>query len=122
VSGGSKAYALWLRHKVTGEDKYVIRCRGITLDCRTAEVLTYERFKEHCLNFGKEKNFTMLDKKEKNFVRKRKGEIWTVHAKKKYEPKISKGHVNDDFKVLPFGYSNPIICARDNPYPCSCKK
>jgi Zn-finger nucleic acid-binding protein len=122
VSGGSKAYALWLRHKVTGEIKYVIRCRGITLDCRNSEKLTYERFKEQCLNFGSENNYTELEKKEKNFIRDKRGEIYTFHTSKKYEPRVSKGHVNDDFRVLPFGYSNPIICARDNPYPCSCKK
>jgi hypothetical protein len=34
VSGGSKAYALWLRHKKTGAYLYIMRCRGITLDCR----------------------------------------------------------------------------------------
>jgi hypothetical protein len=34
VSGGAKAYAIWLKNKKTGADKYIMRCRGITLDYR----------------------------------------------------------------------------------------
>jgi hypothetical protein len=121
VSGGSKAYALWLRHNISGEYKFVIRCRGITMDCRTSEKLTYEKFKERCLDFGKEDNYELLHY-DKNFKRDKTGKIWTVPFKKKYQPVISKGHVNNDYQVLPFGYSNPEICRRDNPFPCTCKK
>jgi hypothetical protein len=121
VGGASKAYAIWLQHKVTGEYKYVIRCRGITMDCRTSEELTYEKFKERCLAFGKEKNFVEL-KYDLNFKRDKTGKIWTVPFKKTFQPVVSKGHVNNQFHVLPFGYSNPIICAQENPYPCSCKE
>ena len=34
VSAGPKAYALWLQHKTTGEDKFAMRLKSITLDHR----------------------------------------------------------------------------------------
>jgi len=34
VSAGAKAYALWLRHKTTGKDKFMMRLKSITLDYR----------------------------------------------------------------------------------------
>lgn len=34
VSGGSKSYSLWMKNKKTEKDKFVMRMKGITLDCR----------------------------------------------------------------------------------------
>jgi hypothetical protein len=88
---------------------------------RTSEQLTYQKFKERCLNFGQEENFELLKYPDKNFRVDRLGEIWTVPLMKKYQPVISKGNVNEQHIIRPFGWCMPDLCAQENPYPCICR-
>ena len=46
VFAGPKQYALKLRHLRTGEIRYIIKCRGITLDKQNEGKLNFETFKD----------------------------------------------------------------------------
>lgn len=45
VSGGPKNYSIQLRHRQTGEIKYVVKVRGFSQTLKSSEVLNFESIK-----------------------------------------------------------------------------
>jgi hypothetical protein len=67
VCAGPKQYAIKLQHKVKeGEIKYVIKCRGITLNEENRAKLTFEKFKELVFKAYKEEGGEQEEAEEDN--------------------------------------------------------
>ncbi|KAL3113789.1 hypothetical protein niasHT_013848 [Heterodera trifolii] len=75
---GPKAYSLCFRDNVTGELKYKMKCRGITLDSNACARISHEKMKKMVLdNWGAPDNNVVFDY-ETNFRITKKGDILTV--------------------------------------------
>jgi hypothetical protein len=114
VSGGCKAYSLRMVHKTTGEEKGVLRLRGITLSGDVCEQIHLDSFKEAVLNFGNRANGEGLEKGPDdwtlaadypNFIMGSvaQGTIVSQHLHKRYQPIISKGVVSPGLIIKDFG-------------------
>ena len=44
-SSGPKAYALKIRHRITGKEQYAIKVKGITLNQEVSQVISFAKFK-----------------------------------------------------------------------------
>ena len=85
------------------EEKVVMKLRGMTLDKRSGEKLTFEKFKEMIVNYGETKPI------EFDSIRlgpDKTSRVFTKHTKKKYKPVQTKGLISkkEGYKVYPFGY------------------
>ena len=85
------------------EEKVIMKLRGMTLDKRSGEKLTFEKFKEMIVNYGETKPI------EFDSIRlgpDKTSRIFTKHTKKKYKPVQTKGLISkkEGYKVYPFGY------------------
>ncbi|KAL3080622.1 hypothetical protein niasHS_005140 [Heterodera schachtii] len=123
ICAGPKAYSLCYRDNVTGELKYKMKCRGITLDSNACARISHEKMKKMVLdNWGAPDNNVVFDY-ETNFRITKKGDILTVPITKQFNPTVNKGVLrNHGLKVVPFGYSSYEYCKPRNPYDCICKK
>ncbi|KAL3098458.1 hypothetical protein niasHS_000050 [Heterodera schachtii] len=62
ICAGPKAYSLCLRDNVTGELKYKMKCRGITLDSNACARISHEKMKKMVLdNWGAADNNVVFD-------------------------------------------------------------
>ncbi|KAL3068854.1 hypothetical protein niasHT_032979 [Heterodera trifolii] len=122
ICAGPKAYSLCLRDNVTGEHKYKMKCRGITLDSNACARISHEKMKKMVLNnWGAADNNVVFDY-ETNFRITKNGEIFTVPIKKQFNPTVNKGVIrNHGLLVVPFGYSTGDYCKAHNPRNCTCK-
>ncbi|KAL3089249.1 hypothetical protein niasHS_006970 [Heterodera schachtii] len=122
ICAGPKAYSLCLRDNVTGELKYKMKCRGITLDSNACARISHEKMKKMVLdNWGAADNNVVFDY-ETNFRITKNGEIFTVPIKKQFNPTVNKGVIrNQGLLVVPFGYSTGDYCKAHNPHNCTCK-
>ncbi|KAL3080203.1 hypothetical protein niasHT_035723 [Heterodera trifolii] len=122
ICAGPKAYSLCLRDNVTGELKYKMKCRGITLDSNACARISHEKMKKMVLdNWGAADNNIVFDY-ETNFRITKNGEIFTVPIKKQFNPTVNKGVIrNHGLLVVPFGYSTGDYCKAHNPHDCRCK-
>ncbi|KAL3096273.1 hypothetical protein niasHS_004911 [Heterodera schachtii] len=122
ILAGPKAYSLCLRDNVTGELKYKMKCRGITLDSNACARISHEKMKKMVLdNWGAADNNVVFDY-ETNFRITKNGEIFTVPIKKQFNPTVNKGVIrNHGLLVVPFGYSTGDYCKVHNPHDCRCK-
>ncbi|KAL3072343.1 hypothetical protein niasHT_030500 [Heterodera trifolii] len=112
ICAGPKAYSLCLRNNVTGELKYKMKCRGITLDTNACARISHEKMKKMVLdNWGAADNNVVFDY-ETNFRITKNGEIFTVPIKKQFNPTVNKGVIrNHGLLIVPFGYSTGDYCA-----------
>ncbi|KAL3072344.1 hypothetical protein niasHT_030501 [Heterodera trifolii] len=122
ICAGPKAYSLCLRNNVTGELKYKMKCRGITLDTNACARISHEKMKKMVLdNWGAADNNVVFDY-ETNFRITKNGEIFTVPIKKQFNPTVNKGVIrNHGLLIVPFGYSTGDYCKAHNPHNCACK-
>ena len=86
-----------------GTIEYVKHCRGITLDYKTDQRLSYEEMRRRIINIDKPEqplvlNYNMLRPSVK------KGDVHTQNLDKIYKPVITKGMILEDLRVVPFGY------------------
>jgi hypothetical protein len=108
VAGGAKQYAMKMQHKKTGEMKYIIKVRGITLDTNNAKNFQFEKFKELI------KQFVLLPHSEfKDYVMciynrfgpNSDSSIQTKNVMKKYAPHNQKSLIcSTTYIAYPFGY------------------
>jgi hypothetical protein len=115
VCAGPKQYAIKLQHKVKeGEIKYVIKCRGITLNEENRAKLTFEKFKELVFKAYKEEGGEQEEAEEDNefgnpvFAYNRLGpdkesRVFTRKMLKIYRCINTKGYANGG-TIFPFGY------------------
>lgn len=105
VCAGPKQYALKMQHKTKGEIKYVLRCRGITLDQNNSTKLTFDKFKQLVFaayneNHTEEKmpmfDYTRLGP-DKN------SQVLTTKITKIYRCVNTKGYEHNSF-IYPFGF------------------
>ena len=85
------------------EEKVVMKLRGMTLDKKSGEKLTFEKFKEMIVNYGETRPI------EFDSIRlgpDKTSRVFTKHAKKKYKPVQTKGLISkkERYKVYPFGF------------------
>jgi hypothetical protein len=114
-----------MENKETGDEEYVWRLKGIPLTVDNKEKMGFEEYKEMIKKFNgdapeeAEEIFTLT----KNFRIEKKGfdGIVTAPMNKRLRPVINKGVLIDEYKIVPFGWSDPYWCAQNNPNDCSCK-
>uniref|UniRef100_A0A914DWP8 DNA-directed DNA polymerase n=1 Tax=Acrobeloides nanus TaxID=290746 RepID=A0A914DWP8_9BILA len=105
MHGGNKQYGLKMIHRETGEEKRILKIRGITLDYKTCQKLHYDNFKEDMVkNFGNPHCALVLD--YKRIKVDSKARIATTHETKTYKPFYDKGIVMMDWTCVPPGYNN----------------
>jgi len=118
-SAGAKQYGMRLRHLKTGEIKYVLKLRGITLDMENAKKFQYEHLKTMVLQFGSYRKNNIIGEydikddneecvKEFNYSRKFGPDKFSrlltrCDVKKQYKPVNQKGLIRE-YVVYPFGY------------------
>jgi len=105
IGGGCKNYGMKLRAQ-DGTAEYVKHCRGITLDYKTDQRLSYEEMKRRILNIDRPEQPLVLNY---NMLRPsiKKGEVHTQNLDKIYKPIITKGMILEDLRIVPFGYQTP---------------
>uniref|UniRef100_A0A183C4N4 DNA-directed DNA polymerase n=1 Tax=Globodera pallida TaxID=36090 RepID=A0A183C4N4_GLOPA len=123
VCAGPKAYALWLRDNITGEDQYKMKLRGITLDSDACQQINYAKMVEMVMEkWGAVDNFCSFNYPSKNFRITKKGDIFTVPLTKRFNPTVNKGVIRSDgLRVVPFGYTDWEYCQLNNPNCCECQ-
>lgn len=106
ISAGCKNYGLMLKNKNTGIIEYDIKIKGFTLDEQTCQKLHYDEIKKQITNWGTDNPSDPISIIYPTFIRPNivKGKIFTTSQTKIYQPVITKGIVNNDFKVLEFGF------------------
>jgi len=128
-SAGAKQYGMKMRHRISGELKYVLKLRGITLDTANCRHFQYEHFRAMTLQFGNSLNnndetISTTTNEEENeqqassndesvkhhdFLYSRKfgpnqlSQIVTTPMQKRYKPVNQKGIIKQ-LVVYPFGY------------------
>lgn len=110
---GCKNYGL-LKYLIggTGEPEYDIKIRGFTNDKTTSETLTYKQIKKHVKLFGTKNSPLPITVPYPNSLRPKikEGTVYTDKTyKKKYQAVVTKGIVNNDYVVLPFGYRRKYL-------------
>jgi Zn-finger nucleic acid-binding protein len=106
ICAGPKQYALKMRQKTKGEIKYVLRCRGITLDQNNSTKLTFDKFKKLVLaayseNEAKEEDMPMFD-----YTRlgpNKNSQVLTTKMTKIYRCVNTKGYEHNSL-IYPFGF------------------
>nr|CAD2183233.1 unnamed protein product [Meloidogyne enterolobii] len=119
VGAACKAYALKMIDKKTGEEKSMLKVRGITLTSDICKKLHYTSFKESVLDFGRireENEFREISNNDdddevmvleySNFIRPnvKTGTIISVPFTKTFKPVILKGIVTRNMKIVDFGH------------------
>jgi hypothetical protein len=89
-------------HKKTGEENFIIKLRGITLNHENAKRLQYDTFKQMVLNFGTEQK--PVDCLFNKIGPNQDSKIMTKTLSKKYNVINRKGLVSSDFRLYPFGF------------------
>jgi len=108
VCAAPKAYSLELKHKITGEIKYDTKCRGATIDCRNAGKMNHTAMRQRVFNFmeGKIDDEELILDYPNKFKIERRGEVFTVPQKKKFQCVINKGVLLANGEIVPFGWSD----------------
>uniref|UniRef100_A0A914QLQ6 DNA-directed DNA polymerase n=1 Tax=Panagrolaimus davidi TaxID=227884 RepID=A0A914QLQ6_9BILA len=101
VIGGNKQYGYVLRNKETGELRYILKIRGITLDAKTCTKLHYEKFKKMVLEYSED---DVIDLEYQRLLPSRLGNVRSANIPKRYKVVYKKGHIGSDLIVYPFGY------------------
>jgi hypothetical protein len=104
---GPKNYGLLLEDKKTGIIFHELKIRGISLDYSSCQKLQYETFREKCLLFGTDdEKIIYMD--YDTFLRPdfKTGNVYTQPMKKMFRPVMSKGIVDNTYKLLDFGTLN----------------
>lgn len=87
-----------------------MKIRGITLSAATRGMLPYATFKALLMEYcGKGEAVVPVVVENSHFITVKKGgRIVSRRMRKKYRIVVSKGVVDDDYNVLPFGWNpNP---------------
>jgi Zn-finger nucleic acid-binding protein len=105
VCAGPKQYALKMQQKTNGEIKYLLRCRGITLDHHNSSKLTFDKFKKLVLAAYSEKD---EEEDMPTFDYTRLGpdkfsQVLTTKMTKIYRCVNTKGYEHNSL-IYPFGF------------------
>jgi Uri superfamily endonuclease len=88
--------------KKTGEEKYVLKLRGITLNHENAKRIQYDKFKEMVTSFG------IDDQQVETEIFKigpdQNSQVMTKFLKKKYTVVNRKGLLSNNLQLYPFGF------------------
>jgi hypothetical protein len=114
ISGGNKNYALRMIDNATGEEKTVLRVRGITLNGDVCKKLHFETFKKSIFNFVRIGNGEeIMDEDDEyiipvdypNFIQPnvKTGTVTSRPMRKIYRPIITKGIVCRNMIIKDFG-------------------
>lgn len=100
VSTGPKSYSFRVVNTKSGEDAYVTKVKGITLNVTNAEKINFESMRNQMINAP---HADPIEVDATRFVRDPDMRIRTVKRKKLFKPVISKRRLLD-LKTLPYGY------------------
>ena len=110
LSCGPKAYAMEIYSPKTKQKDYMIKIKGISLNCEAAKIVNFETMKrvidEYIFNSRAEK----LSIPQRKFVTTKYNEIKTKIIDKNFKIVYDKRMLNKDYTTLPFGYENLQIC------------
>lgn len=104
IAAGPKQYGLKLRHNGTGEQKYILKVRGFTMDYAAKQLLSYDVMKQMIFRkYGKhrEERVTLT---YPHIKRTKLSEVYTVKLLKTYTPVYGKGTVMENYETRPFGF------------------
>ncbi|CAL2042000.1 unnamed protein product [Caenorhabditis brenneri] len=114
VTIAPKVYTYCLEDE-NGQLSYVIKAKGMTLNCATTDNVTFDSMKNMMLKHVKKQQYTPLQGQKVSLTRGIKRPLDAPHSKlvvKRMKPIADKGHVLDDGSTIPYGYSTdktPII-------------
>jgi hypothetical protein len=107
LSSGNKSYCMKLRNNSNGDEEFIMKSKGITLDHTTCKCLNYIRFKEAVLNYMKNEEIPMLNLQYNKIKADKTGHIYTQLTSKMWRPLITKGNVVNDGTIIPYGFVDP---------------
>lgn len=102
VCGGAKQYALKMRHRQTGEEKFVLKIRGIPLDFNASVAISYDSFKVKTLCDDDEEEAVTFS--YDTIQPDRWSRVTTKKSTKRWNPHCLKGVILADHRIVPFGY------------------
>lgn len=97
-----RQYAMKLIDKKTGDEKYVIKLRGITLNHENAKRIQYDKFKEMVMSFGVEDQ--QVETEFHKIGPDQNSQVMTKYLKKKYTVVNRKGLISNNLTMYPFGF------------------
>uniref|UniRef100_A0A914M031 DNA-directed DNA polymerase n=1 Tax=Meloidogyne incognita TaxID=6306 RepID=A0A914M031_MELIC len=105
-TGGCKQYAMKMKHRESGEIKYIVKCRGCWDQVDTP--LDYNHFRRMVEAYGEKQDPVILERT--HFQPSwRKGQVISQSQIRRYTPIYDKGIVDANFDCYPYGYrGNPI--------------
>jgi hypothetical protein len=116
IFAAPKVYSLKLVHLVTGEVRYEQKLKGVTLDMHNSEIFNHEELKRRTQNKINGVVDAPMELDNTKFRLTRAGDIHTIDSKKKFDIVLNKGILLADGSLVPFGYSGPIMDARNADY------
>uniref|UniRef100_A0A914NEM0 DNA-directed DNA polymerase n=3 Tax=Meloidogyne TaxID=189290 RepID=A0A914NEM0_MELIC len=100
-TGGCKQYAMKMKHRATGEIKYVVKCRGCWDSVDSP--LDFKQFQKMVEVYGDEQKPIRLERT--SFQPSwRHGEVTSRSQKRSYAPIFDKGLVDANLDCYPYGY------------------
>jgi hypothetical protein len=105
VFAGPKQYALMLRHKMSHEITYVMKHRGITVNVKNEDRMSYEKFKEMVAEAyeSEEQTITQPLFDYSRIGPDKSSSMFTRDVSKIYRCVNTKGYCQDGL-IFPFGY------------------
>nr|CAD2182349.1 unnamed protein product [Meloidogyne enterolobii] len=105
-TGGCKQYAMKMKHRETGEIKYIVKCRGLWEQVDTP--LDFNQFRKMVEAYGEEQDPVVLQRThfQPNW---RKGQVISRTQIRRYTPIYDKGFVDANFDCYPYGYRGEPI-------------
>uniref|UniRef100_A0A914MNU5 DNA-directed DNA polymerase n=2 Tax=Meloidogyne TaxID=189290 RepID=A0A914MNU5_MELIC len=105
-TGGCKQYAMKMKHRETGEIKYIVKCRGLWEQVDTP--LDFNQFRKMVEAYGEEQDPVVLQRThfQPNW---RQGQVTSRTQIRRYTPIYDKGHVDANFDCYPYGYRGEPI-------------
>nr|CAD2205742.1 unnamed protein product [Meloidogyne enterolobii] len=105
-TGGCKQYAMKMKHRETGEIKYIVKCRGLWEQVDTP--LDFNQFRKMVEAYGEEQDPVVLQRTQfqPNW---RQGQVTSRTQIRRYTPIYDKGLVDANFDCYPYGYKGDPI-------------
>jgi hypothetical protein len=105
AASASKSYAMRMQHRNSGEEKFMIKTKGLRLSDDVCSKLPFSEFKKFIFDYCKKNTLIApLSLPTNNIQANKIGQIFSFKSFKKWAPIITKGNVNNNFDILPFGY------------------
>jgi hypothetical protein len=109
ISAGPKQYAMRMIAKADGEESYVVRLRGFTLNYSAAQKLNFAAIRRMVVDEGKIRHDcdNPIAVTYSAIERNRESRVYTIEREKQYRACYRKGVLLPDLTTRPYGYKEP---------------